>query len=376
MSEKFSLKDYLFNKSKVEGIASEIEKHYLKFKKTEFVKTVVSKFPELELKQRITWISDNFKKFLPNDFRTATTILLNSLPNELDPEKTDDDFGEFILAPYAEFIAKNGCNEKDLKFSLSSLKEITKRFSVEDAIRYFINAFSEETMKELLEWSKDKNYHVRRLSSEGTRPKLPWSQKINIDPVDVIPILDNLYSDKTRYVTRSVANHVNDISKTNPNLVLKTLERWQKSKIQSSKEMDYIINHSLRTLVKLGNKDAINFLGFSHDPKIEISDFKLKSNKVKLNDNLEFNLTLNANKDENLIVDYVIYFKGKKENGNNKKVFKLKKFSLKKNKSIVLSKKHKMRGGMTTRKLIPGLHKVEIQVNGKKLGVKEFELIS
>ena len=153
------------------------------------------------------------KKYLPADYAEAVNILLKALPEPLNENRTDDDFGDFIYAPYSDFVAHYGCIEANLAFSLAALKEMTKRFSAEDAIRYFINAFPKETLKTLYAWTSDSNYHVRRLCSEGTRPKLPWSQKINIPPEDALPILHALFADKTRYVTRSVANHLNDIAK-------------------------------------------------------------------------------------------------------------------------------------------------------------------
>jgi 3-methyladenine DNA glycosylase AlkC len=270
MAKKPLLKDRLFNQAKVKQIADEIQRVYPQFDKNSFAERIVERFPHLELKERIAWISENLHAFLPTDYREATSILLASLPPPNDNTKTDNDFGDFIYAPYAEFVARNGVTKKDLYFSLAALKEITMRFSVEDAIRRFINAFPKETMQELQKWSNDSHYHVRRLTSEGTRPKLPWSQKIIIAPEQAIPILDNLFSDKTRYVTRSVANHINDISKSDPKLAITTLQRWQKSGKQNPKEMNYVINHALRTLIKQGNKDAMKFLHFSTSPEVEI----------------------------------------------------------------------------------------------------------
>lgn len=374
MPEKFSLKDFLFNETKVTQVAENIQKTYPEFQIEKFIKRVVDKFPELKLKERITWIVENFKEFLPQDYRQAVQILLNSLPPENDNTKSDDDFGDFIYAPFSEFVARYGCNKNDLFFSLNALKEITTRFSAEDSIRYFINAFPEETLKELLKWSSDPHYHVRRLASEGTRPKLPWSQKISISPEEALPILNNLYFDKTRFVTRSIANHMNDISKSNPELVLKTLKKWKESKKQNSKEMDFIIIHSLRTLVKLGNPEAIKFLGFSPNPQVEVLDFKIKDSPIKIGDTLEFEFKIKSKEDEKLIIDYIIYFQDKRGNGNSKKVFKIKKIEMKKSEVIIIQKKHPFRKNMTTRKLYPGKHKIELQINGKKLKVKNFDL--
>jgi 3-methyladenine DNA glycosylase AlkC len=373
MEEKFSLKDYLFNKEKVEKIAGEIKAVYPQFDKSKFVKTVVDRFPELELSGRIKWISENLRNFLPSDYQNATTILLKSLPPENDRSKTDNDFGDFIYGPYSDFVAQYGCNKNDLQFSLYALKEMTSRFTAEDSIRYFINAFPDETMAEILKWSRDSHYQIRRLASEGTRPKLPWSQKIKTKPVQAIPILDNLYFDNTRYVTRSVANHMNDISKIEPDLVFKTLSRWQKSEKLNQKEMDYIINQSLRTLIKQGNPQAIKFLNFSTDPKVKFSDFVIKIDPVKIGDYLEFSFKLTAQKDERLLIDYIIHFQNKTGNGHNKKVFKLKIVSMKKGQTLEITKKHRIYH-MSTRRINPGSHKLEIQINGNRVGEKTFNV--
>lgn len=373
MAEKVLLKDILFNKTKVEQIAGEIHRVHPSFKKNEFVRDVMNEFPELELKARISWIAECLKKYLPGDYKRAVDILVKALPAPNNPELSDDDFGDFIYAPYAEYVAKNGCTKGYLKFSLDTLYEITQRFSAEDAIRYFINAFPKETLKELLLWAKDSHYHVRRLCSEGTRPKLPWSQKINIEITAPLPILDNLFSDKKRFVTRSVANHINDISKIDPDLALETIGKWQKSDKQKSEEMDYIVRHALRTLVKQGNPKAIKHLGFHHDPHVSVSKF-LVPKQMKMNTGLEFSFMIQAHEDTNVIIDYILYFQSKSGKLNSKKVFKLTKLALTRDKPVMVSKRHMLRERMTTRTLYPGKHEIEIQINGRRLAKESFLL--
>jgi 3-methyladenine DNA glycosylase AlkC len=374
MSEKVLLKDLLFNKAKVEQIALELHRAYPSFNKNEFVRDVVAKFPELELKARIAWIAECLKKYLPSDYRSAVDILVNALPSPNSPHLSDDDFGDFIYAPYAEYVAKNGCTKEYLRFSLKALYELTQRFSVEDAIRYYLNAFPKETLEELGEWTDDSHYHVRRLCSEGTRPKLPWSQKINIPITAPIPILDKLFSDKTRFVTRSVANHINDISKIDPDLAIDMLTKWQKSGKQTSKEMNYIVRHALRTLIKQGNPKAMQLLGFSHASRVSVSQFVVPK-QVKMNTALEFLFTIQSEEDTDVLIDYILYFQNKAGKLNSKKVFKLTKLSLTKDKSVVVSKKHMLREHMTTRKLFRGRHEIEIQINGKSYDKKSFQLV-
>ncbi len=373
MSEKFLLKDLLFNKTKVERIAGEIYQAYPSFQRNTFTNDIVAQFPQLELKERISWIAQCLKEYLPKDFSDAVAVLIKALPAPNNPNLSDDDFGDFIYAPYAEYVARNGCTQDHLPLSFNALYEITQRFSAEDAIRYFINAFPQETLRELLSWTKDSHYHVRRLCSEGTRPKLPWSQRINLALNTPLPILDNLFSDTTRFVTRSVANHINDISKINPELAIKTLLKLKKSKKQKLEEMNYIVQHSLRTLIKEGHPKAMQMLGFDHALRLNISNFTVPK-KVKMNAALEFSFTIKSPKSTDVIIDYTLYFQNKRGALNSKKIFKLTQISLIKNRSIVVSKRHFLREHMTTRTLYPGKHMIEIQINGNIYAKKPFDL--
>jgi len=368
----FSLKDELFNPTKVEFLTNQISNVRLDFDSKQFQSDVEAKLGELELKQRIVHITECLCKHLPSEYSEALSTLLNALPQELDPNRQDDDFGDYILAPFNNFVATYGCTQDHLDESLQALKEMTKRFSAEDAVRYFINTFPEETLRFLYTCSTDKNYHVRRWASEGTRPKLPWSQKLIIDYHQALPILDSVFDDKTRYVTRSVANHLNDIAKISPELVIETLKKWKQSKEQNEKEMQWIIQHATRTLVKNGDLEALNLLGFGDTPDISISDLTTSTPQVKIGDSFNFSFTIEAHKDQNLLVDYIMYFSNPKKK-DSKKVFKLKKLSSEKNKTIEINKKHRLRP-MTTRTLYEGEHRIEIMINGKNFGELSFEL--
>ena len=373
--KKFSLKDDLFNTQKVEKIALEIQNVYPEFNTDAFKKDVVGAFPELELKERMYHIRKMFKKYLPDDYREATNILLEALPPMLDTNKYDNDFGDFIYAPYSEYVVAYGCTNDHLEFSLKALREMTKRFSVEFSIRDFINHYPKETLEMLHLCAVSDNYHERRLASEGLRPKLPWAKKLTLDYADVLQHLDVLYYDKTRYVTRSVANHLNDISKIDAPFVLETLKRWQGTGLQNAKEMEYIINHALRTLVKKGNEDALEFLGYSQNPRIELGDLLLAKDDISVGEALYFDIEIEAKEDTRLIVDYVIHFKTKLST-LSPKVHKLKKVSLKKGEKVTLKKKHPFKANMSTRTLYEGEHKVELQINGTVYASDSFILRS
>ncbi len=373
MKEKFSLKDELFNSDKVHKIAVEIKAVYSAFDQKEFERDVLEAFPQLELKERIYHIRDMFAFYLPGDYREAVGILLQSLPDELDTNRSDNDFGDFIYAPYSEFVTAFGCSREELSFSLQALREITKRFSVEFAIRDFINAYPTETFAMLEACSLSDNYHERRLASEGLRPKLPWAKKINAEYDKALFILNNIFYDETRYVTRSVANHLNDISKVDPILVIATLQGWKATGKQNEKEMDYLIGHALRTLIKQGNEEALALLGYDRDPKIVLSGFKLHQDEVRLGEELIFDFKIEAKEDCHLLLDYIMYFRTKSGKASPK-VHKIKKLSLQAGECIGVSKKHLFRANMSTRKLYVGEHKVELQINGKRYSLGVFNL--
>lgn len=372
--EAFSLKDHLFNAPKIASLAESVHAVWPSFERQKFVEETVSAFPDLELKERIAHIRVCLRRHLPEDYREAVAILLRALPAPLDASLSDNDFGDFIYAPYSDFVAQYGCTEDHLDFSLNALREITQRFSAEDAIRYFINAFPEYTLKTLQTWAQDSNYHVRRWCSEGTRPRLPWSQKIQIPVSGPRPILEQLFADRTRYVTRSVANHLNDIAKTDPELVLELLTQWKASGRQSPVEMAYIQKHSLRTLVKNGHPQALAMLGFGNASNIRLTGLTF-DRIVSIGSAINFSFSIESNENQKVVVDYIVWFQNKSGAANSKKVFKLQTIALNAGTPAQVSKKHLFKPGMTTRALFPGTHQIDIQVNGTVLESFQFELM-
>ncbi|MEM9646600.1 MAG: hypothetical protein AAF989_16535 [Planctomycetota bacterium] len=372
-STGFSLKDELFNRDRVKFLAGQFQVSDPQFDSNGFIKSVMKDLLKLELKERIVHIATKLEEQLPDDFATACRSIQAALPPALDPTLHDDDFGDFIMAPLGEFVVRNGLEKKHVKRSLNLLHAITQRFSMEDAIRYFINAHPEITLSTMEKWTKDSNYHVRRLVSEGTRPRLPWSGRLHIDVIRPLPFLDALHADETRYVTRSVSNHLNDIAKSDPDLVLKTLRRWKRLGLQDAAELDWMSRHALRTMVKQGHAGALKFLGFRPDPKIQVGDVVLSTQSVRPGEAIEFSFAVTAARAESLMVDYVIEFV--KSNGSlAPKVHKIKPLDLAKGETVAVKKKHPFRANATTFKLYPGTHHLTIQINGKSFGRTSFEM--
>jgi 3-methyladenine DNA glycosylase AlkC len=369
----FSLKDHLFNQAKVEYLGELLAAQSRAFAKQTFVSEVMRDLPRLELKQRIKLIAQTLEKHLPADFPEAVDQIVRSLPPPLDPSKTDDDFGDFIFAPLGEFVVRNGLKKEYFSASLETLNQITQRFSMEDSLRAFLNAFPQETLRQLKPWSKDSNYHVRRLVSESTRPLLPWSVRIHLPIESVIPLLDTLHADPTRYVTRSVANHLNDIAKTNPELVVTTLKRWHAKATQEADELNWITRHSLRTLVKRGHAGSLELLGFDPKPKISVGEIRIENHRLKPGDTLEFSIEIQSLRDQSLVVDYAIDFV--KANGKRSaKVFKAAKLNLKRRETTTVRKKHALRADATTFRLYAGEHFLTVQVNGRLVSSKSFTI--
>lgn len=369
----FSLKDELFNRDRVEFLAGRFQTADESFDSKGFIRKAMKRLGQLELKERIVHLAETLEEFLSPDYRIAAKQIVDSLPPPLDGSKSDNDFGDFIFAPLGEFVVRNGLERKHLKRSLATLKQLTQRFSMEDAIRAFINEHPEPTLRELDRWSAHRHYHVRRLVSEGTRPRLPWSKRLSIDVTAPLPLLEKLHADPTRYVTRSVANHLNDLAKTHPDVVIETLSHWKALDRQNAKELQWMSRHALRTLVKQGNADALKFLGFRPDPRIEIRRFELAEKRIRPGDAIELTIELTAKRDESLVVDYVIHFV--KANGElSPKVHKLKQLHVERGEHIRLHKRHKLRADATTYKLYPGKHSVTLQINGKAYGKQAFDL--
>ncbi|QOR36177.1 DNA alkylation repair protein [Clostridium sp. 'deep sea'] len=317
MAEKqVLLKDNYFNERTVGLVIDSITSVYPSFQGKQFLVECLQGFSSRELKDRMIYMREALERYLPSDYNEALTILLNSL-NHI-TEATN-----FTYSAYTNYVRVNGCTKQHLKKSLHALGEFTPYFSSEFAIRRFINEFPDTAFNSMKQWSLSDSYHQRRLASEGLRPKLPWAMAINFDYKKGATVLDNLFYDNKRYVTRSVANHLNDISKLDPDFVLQTLKRWQNSGKQNDKEMQYIINHSLRTCVKKGHLNTLKFLGYSPNAHIEVSPIKINNTNLKLGDYLEFKFDIKANNNENLIIDYKITYPTPTTK-SSQKVFKIK----------------------------------------------------
>lgn len=375
MSEGIPLKESAMNRARVESLAADLSRAEPRFDADGFVAAVMAQLPDLELKARIACVADTLASYLPADIGVATAAILAVLPPHDDATFTGSDFGTYTYAPYSDFVARYGCTPANLESSLNALKELTKHFTAEDALRYFLNAFPDAAMEAVMKWSRDPDYHVRRLASEGTRPILPWSPRITL-PVDAaIPILDNLYTDTSRFVTQSVANHINDITRTDPDLALTVLDRWRASNKQRPTEMKFIIKQSLRTLVKKGHSGAFEFLGLSTSPAVEVSSLRIDVPAVAIGEALVFDCTIRATgpSTQRVIIDYVVQYP-RTRSGHGEAVFKWTTTELAPGESRALTRTQKLRS-TASRNLTPGPGRLHIQINGARVAEAPFQLL-
>ncbi len=257
----FALK-MILDKAAVDQLGSNIKLVHPAFNKAAFIKMALNNIEPLSLTERSTHIAEALRKHLPEKYSDAINIVLKSLTPPL--EKTaDNGLAPLFYMPHCSYIAKYGVDPAfnsgadPFDISMKAQFELTKRFTCEFSIRSFIINDEKRTLKIMYKWMKDKDPHVRRLCSEGTRPRLPWSMKLDSfvkDPSPSIPILELLKEDPDLYVRRSVANHVGDIAKDNMELALELCEVWLKS---ASPELKWVIRHALRNPFKKGHEKAI-----------------------------------------------------------------------------------------------------------------------
>ena len=371
MAQGFSLKDQLFNHETVRYLGGLFDAADV-FKADPFVADVMAQMLPLELKARINLIADVLADHLPDDFQDAAVAINKALPPPLDPSLRDDDFGHFIFAPLGVFVENQGLDDH-FATSISLIEALTQRFSMEFSVRAFLNRWPVETMVQMSAWSEHDSYHVRRLVSEGTRPRLPWGQNVGLTAADTLPLLEKLHGDSTRFVTRSVANHLNDITKIDPDVVLCAVEKWRGLGLQNVKELNWIERHALRGLIKSGHGGAMAHLGFDPDVAVRVINLAIEPNDLSIGEMTEISFDLCLDDDAPLIVDYVIYFM--KANGKTApKVFKMKVLDGKAKAPNAFRKAHHFKKGATTFTHYPGAHKLAIQVNGRIVAEVPFNL--
>ena len=356
------LKDRV-NYESVREVAVAIHSVYKQFDVDKFSNdTVDETWADLELKERGRKITVTLKKYLPDCYGEDIAIF-----DEVIKKHSFGMVGYFL----PDFVEVYGQNESDWDLSIGALERYTALFSSEFAVRPFIINDEKRMMAQMSEWSKHESEDVRRLSSEGCRPQLPWAQALpefKKDPSPIIPILEQLKADPSLYVRKSVANNLNDISKTHPELAIKLAKKWH----GKNKDTDWIIKHGLRTLLKKGNREALAIFGYDGADAIEISRFSLDEKSISIGDDITFSFTVSTKKATKIRLEYGVDYV--KANGKrNRKIFQISESEFKENTKKDYKKKHSFED-KSTRKHYSGIHSITLIVNGVESGVLDFEL--
>lgn len=362
-----------FSPQLVRRLAADMARVHADFAHKEFIRRASRGLDELELLDRGKHISRVLAQYLPQDYPSALEILLRSLgPEHATDELVGVGMAPFYYLPHTLFVAERGLEHFEL--SLHAQYELTKRFTAESSIRAYLSREPERTMAQLTKWARDPNAHVRRLVSEGTRLRLPWASRVpwlDAHPERVLTLIEPLHRDPTTLVRRSVANNLNDLSKTHPALVLDTCQRWLAGE---SPETTALVKHALRTLIKKGDRAALGLLGAGERPRVKIDHVQLSAKAVRLGGELRFSfrITSAARQTQRLLVDYVVHFQ--KQSGATKpKVFKLKRVDLLPRASCELSGKISF-ADLTTRRHYPGKHHLGVLINGVGFPLADFQV--
>lgn len=359
---------YMYNPAYFESLCPVLHECVSGFDSREFVFRVFNNnWPDMELKERVRHISNALHPFLDKSFPAAAQQLICIARTIM--EKTElRGFSNIFLPDYIEI---HGLEYPD--DALDAFEEITKLVSAEFGIRPFIARYPDKVMKRMLRWALSDNKDVRRLASEGCRPRLPWAMALpdfKADPSPVLPILEKLKDDPSEYVRKSVANNLNDIAKDHPDVVLGLARKW----IGQSPRTNWIIKHGCRSLLKKGDDSALSLHGFNPKSKARVRQL-LHPGEVKIGESLDFTFAfVNA---ESLPtpfrIEYAIDYltsTGKKST----KVFKLKENLFKPGESVIIKRKQSFRD-FTTRKHFPGKHRISILANGKKIAASDFTVV-
>ncbi|RZJ16018.1 MAG: DNA alkylation repair protein [Haliea sp.] len=357
-----ALKD-IFNAERFRHVAAETRAVYPRFDGAEFLSLTLPRLDALSLMQRLRLMAQSLHATLPADYGKSVAIL-----RKLAPRINSG----FVTLALPDFVSLYG--QKDFDTSMDALKFFTAFGSSEFAIRTFLRNDPARTLAVMTTWALDDSEHVRRLASEGSRPRLPWSFRLDAlmaDPELAAPILERLHSDSSLYVRKSVANHLNDVTKLHPAWVMDRLDSWPLDNTHTA----WIARHALRTLIKKGDRRALTVIGAGKKPQVKLTGFTVDPERVQLGERikLSFSLQSTARAAQKLVIDYTIHYV-KKSGLLSPKVFKLKEVNLAAGDSIALSRSQVIRD-FSTRVHHAGRHDVDIMVNGEKLATAFFDLL-
>jgi len=340
----------IFNEEFINRLALSLSEGTDVFKKDDFYQQVYQNdWDELEFKQRVRRISTAMHESLESDFLETLPLLYKIAP----------EFSGLAGIIFPDYVEQYGIYHWDE--SLAALSYLTEFSTSEFAIRSFLLLDLERVHTQMIQWATHENEHIRRLASEGSRPRLPWGTTVPAlkeNPLLYIPVLEGLLLDDSLYVRKSVANHLNDLSKTHPTALIELIQKWQ-GKDQRS---DWVLRHASRTLLKQGNKEILSLFGYTEQAPVQISNLTIESYSISIGDSLQFSFSIESEIEAKLRIEYAIDYV-KKNGKTNRKIFKLSEITLRENQKKNYIRTQSFRN-MTTRVHYEGVHTLSILVNG------------
>lgn len=360
-----------FGRDVPERIAKMIGDVWPAFDRERFLEHALDGYDALELTPRARQISEALAVTLPDDREEALGVLVRSLDSELDGAKLTG-MASFLYLPHVFFVADHGLDH--FEAAMSAQNALTRRFTAEFSIRTYLIHHRDATLARLKEWAADPNVHVRRLVSEGTRPRLPWAPRLKEfqdDPTPVLELLELLKDDDEEYVRRSVANNLNDIAKAHPSVVVEVARRWWTDGDTNRRRL---VRHGLRTLIKAADPDALSVLGYGPTSPVRVAEVRCAPNTVRIGGRVKIEVDLeNPGRSEGgALVDLRLHFV--KANGaTSPKVFKGGEVTLEPGARATIRKTVSVRQH-STRRHYPGRHRIEVILNGVTVDGPSFEL--
>jgi len=351
-------------------IAAMIAQVHPAFPTRAFLRDALAGYEALELMPRGRHIAQALRSHLPQDVPAALDILLASL----DSPRGDagGSLASFLFMPHTVYVSAYALDH--FEAAMRAQHALTQRFTAEFSIRPFIEKHPERTLAQLRAWTRDPSPHVRRLVSEGTRPRLPWAPRLRAlqrDPRPVLELLELLKDDPELYVRRSVANHLNDIGKDHPELLATIAKRWLKN---ASPERAWIVRHALRSAIKRGEAGALAVSGFGAKAEVAVRKAAITPARVRIGGKVRivFDLVNKLSRSQRVLADLCVHYQ-KANRKTGPKVFKLKTVELAPRGALHFEKKLSL-ADLTTRRHFPGRHRVEVLLNGRAVALGEFLL--
>lgn len=353
------LKD-MYNERFLREFGEKVNNIYCNFNVENFIDDIITDdWDDLPLKARMRRITENLGQHLPMCYEDALKVLFS----------IDESCIGFPYLFFPDFVEVYGQEEENWELSMKAIERFTQRSSSEFAIRPFIVRDPDRVMNHMMIWAEHTNEHVRRLASEGCRPRLPWGMALKIfkkDPSKVLSILEKLKSDSSLYVRKSVANNLNDISKDNPDAVIDTAQRW----ININSHTDWILRKGCRTLIRDANPEVMKLFGYANfeDKELQITEASIfvGPSEIKIGESCELRYELNIPKGESahIRIEYGIDFV--KSRGNvSRKLFLLSDKTVAGGTHLSGTKTHSF-ADLTTRRHYPGEHRINLMVNGQE----------